>query len=148
MKPGGWIELQDATRELQCIDDTARGTALERWFQLLSLAGTNVGRDMDKAKAYKQHLLDAGYVDVKELVLPVPGSPWPSEKKWKTVGMYMGHAITQSIDSYREFLSQSGITPQELDTLSLQAKADVNNIGIHWYLQMYVHIYAYNPNSC
>lgn len=136
MKPGGWIELQDATRELQCIDDTARGTALEHWFQLLSLAGMAAGRDMDKAKHYRQQLLNAGYVDVTEVVLPLPGSPWPSGKKWKKVGMYMRHAMNQSVDSYRKFLSHSGITPQELDNLSKQTKADMNNIGIHWYVQM------------
>lgn len=133
--PGGWIELVDASWELRCIDDTISGTALERWFQLIVKAGLNSGRDMIKARYYKQYLQQAGYVDVVEQVFPSPGSPWPKDKKMKERGMWLGYIMLKAADSYKNFLSYSGISSEEIDELTIQVKRDMKDIRIHWYIE-------------
>lgn len=133
--PGGYIELVDALWELRCIDDSTRGTALERWFELLAIASVNIGRDMTKAKYYNQYLQQTGYIDVVELVFLVPGSPWPKDKQMKEKGMWMGYAMLKAADSYKNFLSHSGISPQDLDELIIQVKRDILDINIHWYIE-------------
>lgn len=72
LNPGGWIELLDPTFELLCTDGTTEGTGIKRWSDLILQSGPVVGRDFLVAKNYKQWLLDLGFVDVVEEVLPVP----------------------------------------------------------------------------
>lgn len=73
LHPGGWIEFNDSAPELICTDGTSAGTALEKWAQLIVQAGALAGRDFYVAKKYKQWILDAGFVDVVEVPMPVPG---------------------------------------------------------------------------
>lgn len=132
--PGGYIELVDILWELRSIDDTTRGTALEHWFKLLAVAGINIGRDMTKSKHYKDYLPQAGYIEVVEIMIPIPGSPWPKDRTMKQRGMWMGHAMLKAVDSYKKFVSNSGISPQKLDELNVRVKQDIMNLQIHWYM--------------
>ena len=101
---------------------------------MIALAGTNSGRDMMKTRYYKEFLQQAGYIDIVEERFAVPGSPWPKDKEMKIHGMWMGHAMFKIVDSYRKFLSHSGLPAQELDELTRQVKRDIMNVRIHWYM--------------
>lgn len=72
MSPGGWIEFNDTGSELACMDGTTQGSALQMWSDLFAEAGRRAGRDLEVAAKYKQWLLDAGFVDVVEEILPTP----------------------------------------------------------------------------
>lgn len=82
MRPGGWIELLDPTFELLCTDGTTEGTGIKRWSDLILQSGPVVGRDFLVAKNYKQWLLDVGFVDVVEEVLPCPSESFPLGLVW------------------------------------------------------------------
>lgn len=74
LEPGvGWMEVCDPDFELLSPDNTADGTAFKRWYDLVVEGGANAGRDVRVAKKYKQMLLDAGFCDVVEEVVPMPG---------------------------------------------------------------------------
>ena len=73
MRPGGWIELNDATFELLCTDGTVEGTNIQKWSELMFQAAQACGRDFKVPKKYKQWLLDVGFVDVVEEIGPMPG---------------------------------------------------------------------------
>lgn len=77
MRPGGWIELLDPTFELLCTDGTTEGTGIKRWADLILQSGPVVGRDFLVAKNYKRWLLEIGFVDVVEEVLPCPSEISP-----------------------------------------------------------------------
>lgn len=77
LKPGGWIEFNDFTLEHLSTDGSGDGTAHARWTELMVQAAQNAGRDFHVAKKYKQWLLEIGFVDVVEEVIPVP-SRWPN----------------------------------------------------------------------
>lgn len=74
LRPGGWLEIHDATFELLCSDGTCAGSNIERWSTLMVQAGAAVGRDFYVPRRYKQWLIDAGFVDVVEDIGPLPGT--------------------------------------------------------------------------
>lgn len=74
LAPGGWLEFDDSGFGLLCTDGTLEGTAWDRWTRLILRAGALAGRDFHVAKKYKQWLLEAGFVDVVERTIPVPGT--------------------------------------------------------------------------
>lgn len=73
LKPGGWIELQDAVFKLLCTDGSADGSHIERFSHLILQAGQSIGRDFDIPGKYKEMLTEAGFVDIVEEVAPIPG---------------------------------------------------------------------------
>jgi hypothetical protein len=87
--PGGWLELQDGSFEVFSEDGTTAGTALERWFNTVSAGALSMGRDMRKGPLFKSFLCDAGFVDVVEHMVPIPITPWPENRAWKHIGMYI-----------------------------------------------------------
>lgn len=138
MTPGGWIELYDGSWDFQCMDGTARGTALEQWANLLYLGGLRAGRDMRRARHYKQYLINAGFVDVDEKVVWCPGSPWPADPKHKEIGWFMMENILGMIDAHGKFLESAGLSPVEIEELCAEARRDARNLGIHWFIPVCV----------
>lgn len=73
LRPGsGWMEVCDPDFELLSPDDTVAGTAVKRWYDLVVEGGANAGREIRVARKYKEMLLDAGFCDVVEEVIPMP----------------------------------------------------------------------------
>lgn len=132
--PGGWIELQDASWDPFCIDDSLSSTALERWFQIVKSAGTNANGDVTKTNHYKGYLQQAGYIDIVEVIKPVPSHPWAQGRKMKVLGAWTLNSLPQTIDSYRRRLSLAGLSIQESDDLTAQVQRDLQNPQIHWYM--------------
>lgn len=71
---GGWIELMDPDFYAQCTDGTLEGSHLERLFQTLQKAMAGIGKDLRVARNYKQWLIETGFVDVVEELIPTPGN--------------------------------------------------------------------------
>lgn len=134
MVPGGWIDLHDGYWVPRCDDNSLEGTALQRWFQLIVFSGQQQGRDMLKAKHYKSLLLDAGFIDVEEKIIQLPGSPWCQGAKLKKIGRYMGAAFMQIVDTYQKFLEFTGLPKAEIQALSVAVKKDLVDTRIHWFV--------------
>ena len=49
-----------------CIDDTMKGTSLERWVDLIMEGTSKMGKDWTRVRKYKEYLENAGFVDVVE----------------------------------------------------------------------------------
>ena len=88
MRPGGFMEWQDYYCALQCIDDTMRGTSLEKFVEYYVEAGRRLGRDMLAPRKYRRWLEEAGFVDIVEEKLAIPGNPWPKGQDAKTLGYW------------------------------------------------------------
>lgn len=144
LQPGGWIELQDGLWDFQCLDNTFEGTALQTWSHYIIMGGATVGRDMTKAKYFKDYLVEAGFVDVRERIFPMPGSPWTKDPKMKQLGMFLGTAIWEALDSYRKFLGFAGLSPPQIEKLTHDVRQDLRNLDIHWFLLGYF-VYGRKP---
>jgi trans-aconitate methyltransferase len=136
MTPGGWLDLQDPYWVPRCIDDSLRGTALERWFELVVIGGQRQGRDLLKSKHYKDYLTQAGFTNVKETKFELPGGPWVKGRKLKDIGRYVGAAFLQLVDSYQKFLEFAGLTQPEIMELLTSVKQDLANPKIYWYIEL------------
>ncbi|KAK8016817.1 hypothetical protein PG993_015006 [Apiospora rasikravindrae] len=135
LSPGGWIEFQDGVFDLAGHDDGSfEGTALQRWSALLRAGAAARGRDLAKARRYKQHLLDAGFVDVHERLIMVPGGPWHAEDaKMKVVGVYTTNIMsTHVLESFKPFLASAGLSPAEIEAMSGEVRREMLDSGIRW----------------
>jgi SAM-dependent methyltransferase len=134
LNPGGWIELVDGHWEIEDIDGTSKGTAIEKWLAHLIEGGRRAGRDMTKAKRHKQHLEEAGFVDVVEHKIPIPGAPWTKDPKMKLLGQWLGAALWAALGTYSKFLLASGLTELEIEDLTEQVRQNLQDLDIHWFL--------------
>jgi SAM-dependent methyltransferase len=133
MEPGGWIEFLDGYWDPGCIDDTLEGTAIQHFFRVVIGASQLQGRDMLKAARYKGYLEDAGFVNITETRVPIPGTPWTQDKRSNEMGMYLGRLLMTTVDSYQKILQLAGMKPEEIDALLTQVKYELRDLSIHWY---------------
>ncbi|KAL2272988.1 hypothetical protein FJTKL_05664 [Diaporthe vaccinii] len=145
---GGWVEFQEGCFNPHGVpdDDALEGTALGRWCRLVAAGAAKCGRDLTKARLYKQQLTETGFVDVHERVIHVPGSPWPKDRKAKLLGVYFANMLCMgAIDSFKQLLAAAGeLSSSEMDELREKVKEDVQNPEICWYMPMYV-VYGRKP---
>lgn len=88
LSPGGWVECQDITFPAQCDDDTLKKDSyIEQWSSLMIEATNKFGRTAESAKFYKQQMIDAGFVNVTEVVYKWPSNKWPADPYYKELGM-------------------------------------------------------------
>jgi SAM-dependent methyltransferase len=75
LKPGGWIEMQDFEASLQSDDGTLKNAKyLSEWQEKINEASSKFEKKMDVAGTYKQCLIDAGFVDVRDEIYKVCSS--------------------------------------------------------------------------
>lgn len=80
------MEIQDATTPLRCHDNTLKGTALDKWGNLLLEASLKLGVPLDSALTVKKIMEEKGFVDVVEVIYQWPMNRWPANKKMKEIG--------------------------------------------------------------
>lgn len=135
LRPGGYMEWQDWMGVLQSSDDSIRGTPIERWSQLYVEAGTRLGRDMLAPRKYKDWMIDAGFVDVVETRLAVPGNPWAKGKENKRMGFLQMtnfldglHAATMTL-----FTKGLGWTPDQVEVFLIEMRKAIKDPKHHFY---------------
>ncbi|KAI0137263.1 S-adenosyl-L-methionine-dependent methyltransferase [Xylariales sp. AK1849] len=146
LKPGGWIEYQDADLHLDSDDRSLRGTALIKWALLTIAGGAARGRDMDVTRKLKDYLIEVGFVDVVEEKLKQWGNGWPEDPAAKTLG-HIGLICThEGIEATSMKLLHEGLgmTESDVSRLKTQAQKDAANEDIHFYWPIYV-VYGRKP---
>lgn len=135
---GGWIELMDGCFEIRAVDGSLAGTALERWSRLLVQGGETLGRDLNKARHYREQLRGIGFVDVEEKVVNVPGNAWPEGAREKMIGEYTADSFhTGVVDSFKNLLVTAKVMSRdEAEKISEDVKADIRNPAIRWYMPL------------
>lgn len=131
---GGWIELMDGCFDIRAADGSLAGTALERWSRLLVRGGEALGRDLNKARLYREQLRGIGFVDVEERVLDVPGNAWPEAPRDKMIGEYTARSFyTGAVDSFKNLLVTANVmSSDEAEQISKDVKDDIRNTAIRW----------------
>jgi SAM-dependent methyltransferase len=171
LKPGGWMEIQDFEAWIWQIDDPeGRGiTNMTKWLGLLDEASAKVGKRINVVLEQKQHLIDAGFINVRDDVvavrsafnetmnvtllygtnihyLQVPVGRWPKDKRLKELGMYQLEHMILSVEPYTLalFTRILGWTVEECQILMALVKAEFRSPKNH--LISYFHfIYGQKP---
>lgn len=79
LKPGGWVEIQEYEALLKSDDYPTLDHApnFKRWQDLINEASVVFGKNLNVAAEQKQHLIDAGFVNVQDDVYKVISSYVP-----------------------------------------------------------------------
>ncbi|KAF3766531.1 S-adenosyl-L-methionine-dependent methyltransferase [Cryphonectria parasitica EP155] len=145
LQPGGWIEFNDTGFELLSTDGTVDGTNNERWVELMLRAGEAVGRDFLISQKYQQWLVEAGFVDVVEEVVPCPMNNWPSDPRFHMLGKWQMTNADRAIrgTSWKLFRAL-GMSPEEIEDIVQRTKKDIRNTSIHGFIPWYF-VYGRKP---
>lgn len=134
------MEWQDYYPHIQSVDNSIAGTALERWTRMYVEGGQRLGRDMLAPRRYKQWMEEAGFINVVEEKLVIPGNPWPKGNDQKVMGVWQMtnfleglHAVSMTI-----FTKGLGMSPEEVELFLVDVRKDIRNLGVHFYFLTYV----------
>ncbi|ROW14996.1 hypothetical protein VPNG_03427 [Cytospora leucostoma] len=145
LKPGGWIELNDATFELLCTDGSIEGTSIQKWSESMFQASEACGRDFKVPHKYKQWLIDTGFVDVVEEVGPMPGNPWPSDPKFHELGRWQMTNFYRGLRGMSfKLLRAHGMTPEKIEEFIGATREDIRDTRLHFSFPIYV-VYGRKP---
>ena len=129
------MEWQDYYCDLQAIDDSMEGTALAQWVKYWIKGAKNLGRDVLSPRKYKVWLEEAGFINVTEQKLVIPGNPWPKGRDLKSMGMWQMtnfmdglHAASMTI-----FTKGLGMSAEEVEIFLVDVRKDIKNLNIHFY---------------
>ncbi|EER37581.1 methyltransferase [Histoplasma capsulatum var. duboisii H88] len=102
LKPGGWIEMQEYEAWVSSDDDPTlkKCPNTARWLALIDEASIKFGKRMNVAREQKQHLIDAGFKDVRDDVYKVPMGTWPKDPKLKEMGAFQMEHMCNCIESF------------------------------------------------
>ncbi|KAK8131190.1 hypothetical protein PG984_007628 [Apiospora sp. TS-2023a] len=135
LRPGGWVEYQDPSARLHCVDGSIAGTALERYWELVLEGGRAAGRDFLVAEKYKAMLEEAGFVDIVE----------EREPRLKAVGMFQAKNMFDVCRGLAwKLFRPLGLEVPEIEDLVAQTKLDIHNKQHHCYHWVYV-VYGRKP---
>lgn len=130
--------MQELYGQVQCIDESLAGTALEHWNEKLVLAAKAIHRDLLCASKFKQYFADAGFEDIVETRFAWPINSWPRRKEDKILGLYH---MTNMLDGIHGMSSRAmtkglGMTTQEVELLLVDVRKDLKTRSIHGYYPM------------
>lgn len=151
LKPGqGWVECTEPMSQPFSDDNTITPDwTFAKWEAWMDYA-TQSTRPVRMAHRIKQWMIDAGYVDIKEVVTKVPIGSWPADKQLKTIGKIWAQVLCDSLaaGSYKIFneglqWDRDAIEVFLADTRrSLQAKKS----KVHAYHKIYS-VYGRRPSA-
>lgn len=88
LSPGGWLECHDICLPARSDDGTLRpDSALAQWSDRIFEATALQGRPCNGARLYRQQMIDAGFVNVREIRFKWPMNRWPADPHYKDLGL-------------------------------------------------------------
>lgn len=135
LNPGGWAEFQDYIAELQCVDGTLAGTALERWNKLFLEAVSRIGRSGTAAARFRRQMVRAGFADVVERKFALPGNPWAKGEREKMLGLMQMANIMDGLHalSMNMFTKILKWSVEEVEVFLVDVRRDLRDRNIHFY---------------
>lgn len=146
LAPGGYFELQDPCLPMQCDDDTMKGTALERWNELLCEGMLRMGKDLRDNRSWGLYMREMGFEGVVESEGAVAFNTWPKGKKNKLLGALCCQNLSEGVQSMSLalFTRVLGMSTDEVLHFLEDVKRDLANPKIHSYTAVYI---AYGRKS-
>ncbi|KAF3011880.1 hypothetical protein E8E14_007526 [Neopestalotiopsis sp. 37M] len=103
------------------------------------------GRDPTVTLQYKTWLIEAGFTDVNEITLDLPGNAWPEDRKLKRIGQYMYTDLYEGVRGAGwQLLRGLGWSPEQVEDLVARFKVDSLNENYRVFYRMYI-VYGRKP---
>jgi hypothetical protein len=135
LEPGGYLEMQEINCRLHGVDDTTKGTAIQRWTDLIIEGAARFGKDWECGARLKEFFFAAGFEEVVELHYAFPTNMWPKSRHKKLVGLYQ---MTNMLDgmqgiSTRVLTKGLGMSIEEMELFLVDVREALQNRHIHGY---------------
>jgi SAM-dependent methyltransferase len=139
LRPGGYIELHDASLPFQGADERWNGTAFQKFWYLLMEGSRALGKDWSRVPKYKEYLEELGFVDVVERRFNFPIGPWAKGENNKTLGVWARADLLQGLGALSMAIMTRGLgmTAAEIEVLLVDVRKDINKNG-----RESLHVYA------
>lgn len=149
VKPGGWVEFESIYGVLGCDDGSLPeepAGSFRQFARLVREAAVAFGTPLEDPEKFKGWFEAAGFECVVEQRLRMPTSPWPKDKRMKTVGIFERENFLQGLEgmSLRLFQKGLGWSPEETSVLLAKVRNEVKNTRYHAYYPFYI-VYGRKP---
>ena len=136
LKPGGWFEVC-CIYPAPTSDDGSmpEDSGFKLMCDKLIEASDKFGSPLTEVPRFAQSLRNAGFDQVTEHIFKIPSSPWPKDKRLKTIGVLeMTNVIAGSAAfALRQFEQIFGWSKEQTEVAMIQFKRDVKNRAYHQY---------------
>lgn len=96
----GYIEHVEIDMYPRCDDDSLpRNAVMLQWADYLMSATEGAGKPIAYNTHTRQHLQQAGFVEISEQVIRVPFNPWPSDLHQKDIGRWYNLGLCQGLEA-------------------------------------------------
>jgi hypothetical protein len=138
LSPGVWFELHDFAFPVRADDDTMKGSAFERLNEHLLEALQIIRRDGAIPEKYKEHMINVGFQNVMQIPYKWPQNRWPKDKHYKNIGNWNMINTLDGIHGFSARLCTQvlGMSSDELETMLVGVRKDIQNPQIHAYWPM------------
>ncbi|KAF4442653.1 hypothetical protein F53441_11694 [Fusarium austroafricanum] len=147
LTPGGWVECQDIAFPAQSDDGTLKKDSfLDQWSNLIVESSTKFGRTAESAKFYKQQMIDAGFVNVTEVVYKWPTNRWPADPYYKELGLWCNYNIADGLSGISMALFTRGLgwSQEEVEVFLAKVRTDMKDRRIHAWWPIHI-VYGQKP---
>jgi SAM-dependent methyltransferase len=153
LRPGGWMEMQDHECWLNSDDGGMdRAPGCKEWISEVDRASRMFGKPLNIAHEHKQWMIDAGFVDVSEVVKKVCGvlrfgkvtdtwqvpiGPWARDPKLKELGTMFRVQMIESIPSFMlaYYTRILGYSMEQTQVTMAMVRKEFFDKSLHLYLR-------------
>lgn len=150
LKPGkGWMECCELNPQPFCDDSTMTPEwTFAKWESWLDYGTNRAGRPVRVAEKLKQWMIDAGYVDVHEVVGKIPIGSWPAKKTLKAIGREWSHLVAETLAaaSYQIFSRELNMTREQIEVFLADTRHSLQNRKVHAYHKI-ISVYGRRPSA-
>lgn len=140
IKPGGWIETQDFSANVDCDDGTMPvDHPLAVFWDKFEQAMRLFGPELRIAPRIGQLMEEAGFVNVQKKVFKVPVGTWPLDRTLRLVGLYMKTVTADLLGAVgAKPLQAMGMSDAEIQVFLATVRKALEDEKVHAYGRFYV----------
>ncbi|KAJ5587023.1 methyltransferase [Penicillium hispanicum] len=147
LKPKGWFEMATMSVMSSSDDDThKKATWLQKSVEHMHESAKLFGKELRTVPSWKKRLEQTGFVNVQQLVLKLPQSPWPKDPKLKELGKYHQINMLEAVPPYcyALFTRVLGWKREEIEVLLAGVRRELRDLSNHLYTEVYM-VYGQRP---
>ncbi len=120
LRPGGWMECQEADGDVFCDDPLPEGWSVKRWWDDLGSTSSAAHRSLRGSHELKGWFQAAGFVDVEEKIYKIPMNGWPLVPELKKLGELWHRNIGDGMAAFSYVLLNriKGMTKEQIEVSS------------------------------
>ncbi|KEF50943.1 uncharacterized protein A1O9_13005 [Exophiala aquamarina CBS 119918] len=137
LQPNGWLEIQEFEVWFysQKPGGLPKDSAITKWQNLIDEGSLQLGRRLNYACCFKNHLEEAGFVDIQTQVFKAPIGAWPKDRKLRDIGIFLQAQMSRALEAVTlgYFTRALGWSELETKVFLAQVRNEFNDRSQHLY---------------